>query len=275
MVDETNEDEVNLQAMRIERYVERLRLAHEDGEREVHIVESVGGEIDPLGGACVCRFTEGTSLIVRAVFRNADGKPHARTPEPGDRLALYGRGLGHEVRGIGLMSGESTRLAGLYRYETEEEMRQRHVREVEKKKADNRREWDAAKEENARRVAALPEPFRARFEFFMRNPSWGGEFGKYELFVMSEAVKIHAALKTVEAIESFNAKTNKEQQALVPDLDDGHSGNTLGCAVSLAHAYAKALAGSTAKVYQHHGAMCPLVGCVAYGCYSTEVKKKS
>ena len=55
----------------------------------------------------------------------------------------------------------------------------------------------------------------------------------------AEAVKIFEALKTPEAIEDFHEKSFEAQKSSVPALDEGHSGNTFGCATRLAYFLAK------------------------------------
>ncbi len=62
--------------------------------------------------------------------------------------------------------------------------------------------------------------------------------------------------------------TLPKQKERVPDLAyDEHSGNTFGVACKLAHCYAA----EPDLVPKMHGALCPLVGCESYGCWSTTV----
>lgn len=44
--------------------------------------------------------------------------------------------------------------------------------------------------------------------------------------------------------------------------DDGHSGNTFGCAARLAYHYLT----EQENIVREHGALVPLVGCEKYGC---------
>ena len=56
---------------------------------------------------------------------------------------------------------------------------------------------------------------------------------------------------------------NVDKQKMIVPIDDGHSGNTFGCAVMLAILYVT----SPEYIIKAHGALAPLVGCEAYGCH--------
>lgn len=176
-------------------------------------------------------------------------------PKPGDVARFYGRGFGYPVRGV--VVGDI-----VYRYQTAEEERETHARQVAERKAEKRRTWDANTEANAARVAAMPEAFSKRIEFFMRSPEWGPEFGPYELFVCEEAIKIAAACE-VSDIDALR-KDFDRQRAIGLDVDN-HSGNTFGAACMLASLYLS----HPDDVYRAHGAMCPLTGCAGYGCWAS------
>lgn len=181
-------------------------------------------------------------------------------PEPGMTLRLFGRGMGYPVRGIGLV--EDGALAALYRYQTEAEAvaeRQQEILATEEKR---RRDWEEGRDDFARRVRALPEPFRNRIEFFMRRQAWGPEFGGYELFSCEEAVKIARHVGAPEKVNAFYA--DREAQKLC-GISEEHSGNTFGTACALARAFLE----DPERVPKMHGALCPLVGCEDYGCYAT------
>ena len=47
--------------------------------------------------------------------------------------------------------------------------------------------------------------------------------------------EVDAGGKPEDVIEAFQALSYEEQKAKVPDLDEGHSGNTFGGAVMLAY----------------------------------------
>jgi hypothetical protein len=180
-------------------------------------------------------------------------------PKAGDTVRFYGRGLGYPVRGV--VVGDT-----VYRYRTEEEEQEAHARAVAERKAAKEREWHNNAHETAARVAALPEPFRVRFEFFLRRPEWGPAFGPYELFVCEEATKIAGACADSEDVARFYDDRERQQGVIA----DGHSGNTFGAACRLAALYLA----RPDYVPRMHGALCPLVGCDEYGCWATTEEAK-
>lgn len=242
---------------------EKMDTAARDPEHKDWVVKTVSEKSDD---GCVVNFEEGSSLIVQ-------GEHDLRSPEPGDTLRLFGRGFGYVVRGIGLMEGSGPwlygrprKLAGLYRYQTAAEEDASRIAALEEGIKKKQAEWTEKAKETARRVADMPVPFRQRFEFFMRQPEWGWNFGSYELFCCEEAVKISWALHDKDAIAAFSRMTLPKQKERVPDLAyEEHSGNTFGAACKLAHCYAA----EPDLVPKMHGALCPLVGCESYGCWST------
>lgn len=193
---------------------------------------------------------DGWSLWCAAV----EGLP---APKAGETLRMYGRGIGHTVRGI-VIGGR------VYRYKTAAQEAADHRAWVDNLHAEREREMEAQRDRIAARLEALPGVFRERIEKFRRDG--GHEFQRdyepYELFCCEQAVEIADALKTTEAIRRFHDLPWKEQKALVPALVDGHSGNTFGMACALARLYLD----SPEFVTKAHGALTPLVGCDAYGC---------
>ena len=168
---------------------------------------------------------------------------------------------------------ENGTLTSLYRYQTEEEQEAAHKAEVAASNLAKQKDWAAKSEETARRIKAMPEPFRQRFEFFMRRPEWGWNFGPYELFCCEEAIKIAAKVKTEEGIIDFAKASFENQQSLVPELaHKEHSGNTLMAACRLAQGFLRRNAAERAE--GSHGALCPLVGCKNYGCWAVSEKSE-
>jgi hypothetical protein len=237
--------------------MDKLSIAMEDREFNDWTVKST----DPVKYSDDDRavnFEEGTCLLVRSEYG-------LRAPVSGDVLRLFGRGLGHVVRGIGLVKDSD--LVGLYRYQTNEEEKAAHRLEVEASNKKKQVEWAASAEKTATRVRALPEPFRQRFEFFMRKADWGWDFGPYELFVCEEAVKI-ASLKPESMAEFIAMKDYEAQEAIATAIGlawDNHSGNTFGAACVLARSFVS----HPELLPEMHGALCPLVGCKVYGCYAS------
>ncbi len=220
----------------------------------------------------------GCSLFVTADGSVEHGDRELPAPKVGDVLRLWGKHanqLGGVVRGIALLdiahpdparpSLLHVKVHTLYRYRTCEEQDARDRKMVDDSNAKKKAKWHEKREETAARIAALPERFRERIEFFMRRPDWGWNYGFYELFCCEEATKIAKALNTREKIEAFSNMNASQQRELVPDLDPDHSSNTFGTAVQLAHCFVA----DPHRTMQMHGAMCPIMGCQEYGCWST------
>lgn len=175
----------------------------------------------------------------------------AVSPKVGEKVELYGRGVGYSVRGI-VIGGR------VYRYLTEEQEQRRHHDEVKASKRERREKLAAERADRDRRIAALPPEFRTRLERFhaVGGDEWRAEFEPYELFVCEEAVKI---------VKSGKAGTTVDTEVLrevLGETYDEHSGNTMASAVGLARAAFKGV--DLARV---HGALCSLVGCADYKCW--------
>jgi len=181
---------------------------------------------------------------------------HPEEPAVGSPVRLYGEGLGLPVRGIEI--GSRT----VY-YRTKEEEAERHRNWVADQKAERKAHYEANRVDYDKRVGALPEPFQKRIDRFIRNqPEFPWEYLPYELAACEDAVKIAAALKTSDAIRDFQGTDHEHQRELVPGLADGHSGNTFGWAVRLAHHYVT----NPDLVWADHAAISALVGCDDAGC---------
>lgn len=193
-----------------------------------------------------------------------------QAPTPGERIRFYGKGIGYEVRGIVI----SERV---YRYETEADAELRREREKRQQEEERQQKLETERPERDARIAALPEAFRHRIERFQRAlPHWRRDFETYELFVCEEATKIAKAVysmsleeKTLRVlgsaeniIQTFHDSPEMQKAA---GISEEHSGNTFSQACTLA---LRSLALSPDTVVQSHGALCPLVGCKAYGCFA-------
>lgn len=183
-------------------------------------------------------------------------------PKAGDTMRLWGRGIGHTVRGIAI-NGR------IVRYETAQEERDRHAREQASRDMERLAKAEANKAANDARVAALPDVFQRRIARFRQgHPDFWWQHQPYELFVCEQAVAIADALrpKGADAVLAFSKLYWKQQKMVVPALDDGHSGNTFGAACRLAHWYLN----QPENVVREHGALTPLTGCDEYGCTHDE-----
>jgi hypothetical protein len=181
-------------------------------------------------------------------------------PHVGDVIRWWGKGVGSPFRGIAI-NGQ------VVFYKTEAEQKAEWERETRERERKRREEYDRNKADHDARIQAFPEPFRDRIEGFRRrNPDFGWRHESYELMCCEDATRIANALPTVDAIKAWYDLPWDEQKAKVPGINDGHSGNSFGAAVSLAATYLQ----SPELVPQMHGTLCPLVGCESYGCWATE-----
>lgn len=214
-------------------------------------IADVKGELTNDGVGWFLYFDDSSALA-------CPGDQCAVAPAPGETARLYGKGLGYVVRGI-VIEGR------VYKYLTEEQEDERPAawsREEESKRA---REAERERAARDQRRAALPEALRERLATFeARSPNWRRDYESYELFVCEEAALLAAHFGTdVAALLEFTKKPSAEQSEILPDLKlEEHSGNTWGAAVGLA----RRLMIDPKLVMQAHGALCPLVGCVEYGC---------
>lgn len=203
-------------------------------------------------------------------------KKYGVVPHVGDQITLYTEGLSL-IRGVDI-NGEEVFFKSSV--ELENDAIERHERYVQDKKDDfavNVERYDAE-------FDALPESFQYRISSFRdNNPDFRWEFEPYELFCCTEAVKIADHLTEaheltypvdnqdlVELVKEFSDLPHDEQLERASLIDE-HSGNTFGCAVTLARLYLfdqftiRGLP-KQSLVFQHHGALVPLVGCKNYGC---------
>ena len=175
---------------------------------------------------------------------------------PGMEVRDYGRGLGYPVRGL-FVNGHRIW------YRTQKQEDERHKKWVANEDRKKQNEFKKNKGKIDKEVAALPKVFQVRLKRFRSaNKYFRWQYEPYELFVCKEAVKIAAALKTKETLQTWTKLNYVEQKRQVPNLDDGHSGNTFSSACRLAYLYLT----SPDNVVKEHGALVPLVGCDSYGC---------
>lgn len=190
----------------------------------------------------------------------ADANPEAPMPKVGDTARLYGERFGI-VRGLDINGAEV-----YYRTPAEQQAKDRVERE--KRQAEKRAEFEAKREEMDARVAALPECFQRRLDKFRyNNPDFRWEYESYELMCLEEAVRIADKLGSPEAVNAWRQAGYAEQKRLVPGIEEGHSGNSIGFAGLMAELYA---ARNEEAIIAWHGALAPLVGSKEYGCVPRE-----
>lgn len=175
-----------------------------------------------------------------------DGKPE---PKEGDTIRVYGQ-LGRPFYGIDLNGVEVFWRTPWERFARRVEMLAGFDREHRERFEQNRDAMD-------RRYDALPAVLKARIDRFRsERADFRIDSEAYEMAAVGDAPKIARALagregwkldddlrapgvpkERIEAvIQSFMDENYERQKELVPDLDEGHSGNTFGGAVRLAYA---------------------------------------
>lgn len=178
-----------------------------------------------------------------------------KPPKVGDQIALY-TVLGSTVRGIDL------RGVPLF-YKTQEELDAEHEEWCKRHEERQKKDFEKNRRKLDRQFASLPDVFQRRISWFRAwNPNFRWKHEAYELSACVDAVKIATAMKTPKGVESFRKMKYETQRAKVPDLYDGHSGNSFSVACRLAWLYLT----NPILVVAEHGAMTPLTGCEEYGC---------
>lgn len=209
-------------------------------------------------------------------------------PHVGDPVRLYSRGIGYRVRGLDIRGLE------VY-YRTPEEQQELDRQEVERINTEKKERFEQQRELMDQIYNSLPVEFQQRLDGFReRNPDFRWDLEPYEMMCCVDAVKIAKAcllpetgtllrskgikvkdtewednpIGRLNAFAAINSAVNNYQydlqREIVPDLDEGHSGNSFGAALQLAYLYIS----SPELVAKQHGALCPMVGCVAYGCFA-------
>lgn len=178
-----------------------------------------------------------------------------KPPKLGDEIATYTH-RGSMIRGVDLR-GEP-----LF-YKTDAELEIEHQEWVARHNEKQRKEFERNRRKLDRQFASLPDVFQRRISWFRAwNPDFRWKEEAYELTSCVDAVKIAAVMKTPKGVERFQKMSYAKQRERVPDLYDGHSGNSFGMACRLAFLYLT----DPLLVIAEHGALTPLVGCEDYGC---------
>lgn len=189
-------------------------------------------------------------------------------PKVGDTVRFYGRPYG-TVRGI-FVDGQKLR------YQTAEEERAAHEKQVQEDKAKRKAEYEAKKDEYETRIKALPAVFQERIAAFMgRRLDFGPEFLPYELFCLEQAVAFSKTFKTPDALKEFYQADWDKQKEMCPEMSEDHSGNTFGFSVRMASILIDDTPEAKEFAVKFHGALCPLVGCGDYGCYASTDEAKA
>ena len=219
-----------------------LKYLPTDTQFEEYILDKVSGcgdswDIQVNEGSCLC--------IPKTGF----------IPKQNMKAKFYGKGFGYTVRGVVI---EGTVIY----YRTPDEAEQDHKAYCKKMDADRARSFKKNLKKMDAEYDALPDVFKQRIDKFRKaNPNFRRDYEGYEMFTIKEAIKIANAIKDPDKIDEFYKKPF-EEQVKIAGIDEGHSGNTFGCACNLALWYLK----QPEMVVKTHGALAPLVGCKEYGC---------
>lgn len=162
--------------------------------------------------------------------------PEGKSVKVGDMLRLYPGGFG--LRHGFAINGEVIEWKTPWERFAE---RVKWLAEHDRRKREN---FARDKDELDRKYESLPAPLKARIDRFRAaDPKFRVDAEAYEMAAVWDAPKIADALRPeVDAgddpevvVNRFRDLSFEEQNAKVPDLDQGHSGNTFGGAVQLAY----------------------------------------
>ena len=174
-------------------------------------------------------------------------------PKVGDRIELFTINFS-QIRGVAA-NGK------FIFYKPDEQIKQKHKEWLDNHEKEKQEAFKKNKLKLDADYDALPKEFKARIDKFRKNnPRFRIDYEPYEMFCCKEAIKIATACKTPEAVREFKELDWDRQKEMI-DIDDGHSGNTFGCATSLAYWYLK----ERVNVAKMHGSLSPLVGSKAFG----------
>lgn len=162
--------------------------------------------------------------------------PKGRRVEVGDEITIFNPDIGYERYGW-MLNGEVMQyLTPWERFARRVERLAQHDREKRERFVKQQEKMDADYE-------ALSPPLKARIDRFRNNdPSFRINGEEYELMLCIDADKIAAFLKPKidagaepqDVVREFYDLGYEEQRRLIPNLLEGHSGNTFGGACSLA-----------------------------------------
>lgn len=198
-------------------------------------------KVEPGKGGFDIKMSDGWSFW-------ADLSPDGYVPQVGSVIRQYRLGICH-ILGI-VIDGH------VFRYKTLTQDRAEHEAWVEQTRMEARKEFPV----RDKLIAELPEVFQQRIHKFQRAPHFREDLEGYELSVCQEAVAIAARLKTERKLQIWSRLSYAHQRQFMPELSDGHSGNSFHMSVVLAWAYLT----DPALVPKVYGAMAPLVGSDAY-----------
>lgn len=160
-------------------------------------------------------------------------KIEGHTPEVSHAIRFYGKGVGYAVRGVDIDYVT-------YYYRTPKQQEEAHQKYLAERDVESKASYSKNKDKYQEQYNSLPDILKKRIDrLITEKPDDRHYWEPYELFILTEATKIFNALKVPDVIEKFYDLSFDIQKKEVPDLDDGHSGYTFGCATRLAYQMAE------------------------------------
>lgn len=183
-------------------------------------------------------------------------KEYGITPKVGDSLTVHTKGGAFgTIRGMDLNGKQIF-------WKTDEDLETERLEWLRKNEEEKQQRYKDNVATMDEQYNALPKCFQERIDKFRaNNDRFRIDYESYELFCCEQAIVIANGCKTTEGIKEFADKKWDEQLKQVPELSDGHSGNTFGAACHLAYWYLS----NPENVVKMHGALSPLVGSDEYG----------
>jgi len=144
-------------------------------------------------------------------------------------------------------------------YKSDEDLDNDHKKWVAEYHRKQEEDYKKYKDQYDEQYQSLPPEFKQRIDNFRKNNErFRYELEPYELFCCTQAVLIANTLKTTDKIREFSESTDRWNY--VPDLDKGHSVNTLDAATQLAYWYLQ----QPDAITRIPGSLSPLVGSREY-----------
>jgi hypothetical protein len=183
-------------------------------------------------------------------------KKYGVTPKVGDELTVHTKG-----GSFGTIRGMDLNGKKIF-WKTDKELEAERVEWLRKNEEEKQQKFKDNVAELDKQYDALPKCFKERIDKFRaNNDRFRIDYEGYELFCCEQAIAIANGCKTPEMVQEFGKKEWAEQLLQVPELSDGHSGNTFGASCKLAYWYLS----NPENVQKVNGALSPLVGSVEYG----------
>jgi hypothetical protein len=183
-------------------------------------------------------------------------KEYGIIPKVGDKLTVHTKG-----GAFGIIRGMDLNGKQIF-WKTNEVLETERLEWLRKNEEEKQQQYKDNVARMDDQYNALPTCFQERInKFRTNNERFRIDYESYELFCCEQAVIIANACKTIEEFQKFANKKWNEQLKQVPELSDGHSGNTFGAACHLAYWYLS----NPENVVKMHGALSPLVGSAEYG----------